>query len=135
MFDPAEPLDTDDDVLRFAEEVIGADGGRGRTAWVLLLDEDRRPLPAIIPIEGVPADPDPEDVARFAESMGEVLRACGGEAAVVVWERPGSGAIRMQEADWAAGLAASGLPLRAQLLATDEGVRLLDPAFEGIVAV
>lgn len=134
MFDRDLPIRSDDDVVHLAREVIAAEGGRGRTTWILLLDEDDRPLPVVLPIEGMPVDPDPEHIARFAESMGVVLETAGGAVAVVVWERSGTGDVRMQEADWAAGLAASGLPLRAQLLATDDGVRLLDPAFEQIVA-
>lgn len=134
MLDRDLTIRSDDDVLALARAVIAAEGGQGRTTWVLLLDDDDRPLTMVLPIAGMPVDPDPEDVARFAESMGVVLQAAGGAVAVVVWERSGTGDVRMQEADWAAGLAATDLPLRAQLLASDDGVRLLDPAFEQIVA-
>ncbi len=134
MLDDDLPIRSDDDVLRLVREVIGDDGVRGRTAWVLLLDADDRPMPTVIPVEGVPVDPDPDHVARFAEAVGAVLQAVGGSRAIIAWERDGGGAVRMQEADWAGALAATGLPLRAQLLATDDGVRLLDPDFERIVA-
>ena len=53
---------------------------------------------------------------------------------MLVWERHGSAEVRMQEADWIAGLAASGAPVRAQLLASDDGVHLVDPAFAALVA-
>lgn len=135
MSDPDLPLRSDDDLLRIVRELLDADGDGTRTTWVLLLDDDARPLPAVIPITGMPADPDPEDVLRFAETLRAIARAADARQLVVVWERPGPGAVRMQEADWAEALAAQDLPLRAQLLATDEGVRLLDPAFEAIVAV
>lgn len=58
----------------------------------------------------------------------------GAAAVVVVWERHGSAEVRMQEADWIAGLAASGAPIRAQLLASDDGVHLVDPALAALVA-
>lgn len=138
MFDRVMPIDTDDDVLRLVREVLELDGsadGGDRTTWLLMLDDTDRPLPQLIPIDGMPPDPDPEDVQRFAESAGMIAEACGAERLIVVWQRLGSGAIRMQEADWVVALAATHLPIRAQLLATEEGVRLLDPAFEGIVAI
>ena len=138
MFERILPIETDDDVLRLAREVIEADGGhRGdeRLTWVLLLDASARPLPVVIPIRDMPVDADPEDVQRFADALGGFFDGTEAEQAVVLWQRPGGGAIRMHEADWAAGLAAAAVPLRAQLLVTDDGIRLLDPAFEAIVAV
>lgn len=138
MTDPLIPVDTDDDVLRLVRDVLEADGtadGGERTTWLLLLDADDRPPPQAIPIGGMPPDPDPEDVERFAGAAGAIAAACGAERVVVVWQRPGGDAVRMQEADWAAALSATRLPIRAQVLATEDGVRLLDPAFEGIVAI
>jgi hypothetical protein len=39
----------------------------------------------------------------------------------------------MQEADWIAALSTSGAPVRAQLLATDAGAAVVDPAFATVV--
>ena len=103
-----------------------------RQTWLFPLD-DRHGSPAAVAIDDMPVDPDPEDVARFAELLRELVTQVGAEEVVVVWERPGGPDLRMQEADWVAALAGSGAPLRAQLLVSDDGVRLLDPAFEALV--
>jgi hypothetical protein len=86
-------------------------------------------------MDGVPADADPAHVATLAARLTELVEGVPGAACVVlVWERPGSADVRMQEADWIAGLAASDAPIRAQLLASDDGVHLVDPAFAALVA-
>lgn len=137
MFDRVLPIQSDHDLLRLAGEVIDADGPGGgeRLTWVLLLDDTERPLPMLMPVEGVPVDPDPHEIDRLATALDRLIEGTAAAEVVLIWQRPGDSAVRMHEADWAAGLAAAGLPIRAQLLATDDGVRLLDPAFEAIVAV
>jgi hypothetical protein len=115
MFDPLIPLRTDADLLEMARESVGS--AVRRQTWLFLLDDD------------------PEDIARFADTVSTVVRSVpGADAAVLVWERPGSPEVRMQEADWIAGLAASGAPIRLQLLASDEGVHVVDPDFAALVA-
>ena len=54
-----------------------------------------------------PRDADPADIATARDPAHGDRRGGAGRAAVVlVWERPGSADVRMQEADWIAGLAA-----------------------------
>jgi hypothetical protein len=132
MTEPFLPLPTDADLLAMARELVGA--ANQRQTWLFVLDHEQRCGEAII-LEGVPVDPDPVDVATLAVRLTELVEGLpDAESVVLVWERHGSAEVRMQEADWIAGLAASGAPVRAQLLASDDGVHLVDPAFAALVA-
>ncbi|MBW4041597.1 MAG: hypothetical protein HIU86_05645 [Acidobacteria bacterium] len=133
MFEPLLPLSTDADLLAMANELVGP--AIRRQTWMFVLDEDHRMSPVVAPIDGIPVDADPADVALLGSRLTEVVAGVDGAASVVlVWERPGTAEIRMQEADWIAGLVATGAPIRAQLLASDDGVHLVDPTFAALVA-
>lgn len=134
MFEPLSPLITDTDLVAMATDMVGP--ARRRQTWLFVLDDEHRALPVVIPIDGIPVDPDPQHIATLAERLTELVDGLPeAERLVLVWERPGSPAARMQEVDWMLGLARSGAPIRAQLLASDDGVRVVDPAFEAIVSV
>jgi hypothetical protein len=115
-------------------ETVGS--ANQRQTWLFVLAEDGRVSQAILPIiDGVPVDADPRHIAEFAGMVSQLVAHVGAESVVVVWERPGSASVRMQEADWIAGLADSGAPIRAQAIASDDGVHLIDPAFAALTAV
>lgn len=133
MFESLVPLTTDADLVAAMDHLVGV--AIRRQTWVFLIDDDRRSIPLAVPMDGVPADPDPADVDTLASRVRLLVDAVPEAAeAVVVWERPGGPALHMQEADWIAALAATDAPIRAQLLSSDDGVRLLDPDFDAIVA-
>ncbi|MFD1720622.1 hypothetical protein [Amnibacterium endophyticum] len=124
------PWDTDRAVLDAAGTLL--ESALRRQTWLFPLDDEHRALAAVA-IDEMPVDPDPEDVARLSRMLGQLVDETGATAVVVAWERPGGAELRMQEADWVAALASTDAPVRAQLLVHDEGVRLLDPAFEALV--
>jgi hypothetical protein len=133
MFEPLLPLSTDADLVAMATELIGP--ALRRQTWLFVLDDEQRLSPVVGPMEGVPVDADPAHVALLATRLTELVEGVPGAASVVlVWERTGTADVRMQEADWIAGLAATDAPIRAQLLASDDGVQLVDPAFAALVA-
>jgi hypothetical protein len=133
MFEPLLPLSTDADLLAMATEFVGP--ALRRQVWMITLDDEQRLGPLVSQIDDVPVDADPIDVARLADTFRFVVREVPGAASVVlVWERPGSPDVRMQEADWIAGLAATDAPIRAQLISSDDGVHLVDPVFAALVA-
>ena len=133
MFEPLLPLSTDADLLAMANELVGP--AVRRQTWMFVLDEDDRLSPVVAPIDGIPVDADPADIALLGSRLAEVVEGVDGAASVVlVWERPGTADVRMQEADWIAGLAATCAPIRAQLLSSDDGVQLVDPVFAAVVA-
>jgi hypothetical protein len=132
MFEPLLPLTTDADLVAMANDLVGS--AIRRQTWLFVVDDEQR-LGPCVQLDGVPADADPLHVATLAARLGELIDGLpGAESVVLVWERPGSADVRMQEADWIAGLAATDAPIRAQLLASDHGVHLVDPAFAAVVA-
>ena len=133
MFDPLLPLTTDADLVAMATDLVGT--AIRRQTWLLLLDDEQRLAPVVVPMDGVPVDADPRHIATLAARLAELVESVPEAASIVlVWERPGGADVRMQEADWIAGLAASPAPIRAQLVASDDGVHLVDPAFAALVA-
>jgi hypothetical protein len=133
MFEPLIPMPTDADLLAMANDLVGP--ALRRRLWMLTLDGDQRPGPFVSQIDDVPVDADPASIAQLAETLRFIGREVEGvESFLLVWERPGSADVRMQEADWMAGLAATDAPIRAQLVASDDGVHLVDPAFAALVA-
>lgn len=127
-----DPLDTDTALVACLTDLLR--GAIRRQCWILPLDDNRRPTAGVVVLEEVPVDPDPDEVGHLASFVRRILEETASASAVLVWERPGGPQLQMLEADWAVAVAASGLPLRAQLVLHDDGVRLLDPAFEALVA-
>ena len=133
MFEPLLPMSTDADLLAMATELVGT--ALRRQVWMFTLDDEQRLGPLVSRIDDVPVDPDPQHIARLAETFRCIAKEVEGASSVVlVWERPGPPEVRMQEADWIAGLAATDAPIRAQLVSSDDGVHVVDPAFAALVA-
>lgn len=133
MFDDLVPLTTDSDLVAMVDALVQE--AIRRQTWVFLLDDEQRALPIAIPMDGVPADPAPAHVAKLADRIRQLIEHVPDAAsAVLVWERPGGPDLHMLEADWMSALAAAGAPVRAQLLMSDEGARLVDAEFEAITA-
>lgn len=134
MFEPLLPMSTDADLLAMANDLVGP--ALRRQLWMFTLDDDERLGPLVSQIDDVPVDADPAHVERLAETFRFIVREVEQASSVLlVWERPGSADVRMQEADWIAGLAATDAPIRAQMVASDDGVHLVDPAFAVLVAI
>jgi hypothetical protein len=132
MFEPLLPLTTDRDVVAMANDLVGT--AIRRQTWLFVLDDEQR-LGPCVQLDGVPADADPLHVATLAARLTELIDGIPeAESVVLVWERTGSPDVLMQEADWIAGLAATDAPIRAQLIASDAGCHLIDPAFAALVA-
>lgn len=133
MFEPLLPLSTDADLVAMATDLVGE--AIRRQTWIFVLDDEQRLSPVVVPMDGIPTDADPQHIETLAARLTDLVRMVDGAASIVlVWERTGSGDVLMQEADWFAGLAATDAPIRAQLLASDDGIRLIDPAFAALVA-
>lgn len=111
-----------------------------RELWVFLLDEARKPLPIIVPIEQLPDDllryvETPAGVVQFpchvARLFAEVADDLGAAAAIIVWERLGDDALSQSEIDGIVALDAAfahvGLPISTQVLCHSGGLRLITP--------
>lgn len=132
-------LDHDDD-LRDALEILLQEAIR-RQLWLLFID-DRGCLGApLMPMDDYPQDPseivDVDDLGEVSQAellmhrIGMLVNATGNSSAVLAWERRGTTAVRAEDRLWARAMAAAAaalaVPLRAQFIVHDAGVRQLHP--------
>lgn len=123
------PLITDSDIeIRLWNQLTSALQHR---FWIVLLDECHRQLPTLIPVDGIPPAPDPEDGARLAPMLDWLVDVHAAASVIIVLERPGPSGAETADIDWvrclrrAAGLAE--VPVRGALLLHDDGIRWLAP--------
>jgi len=132
-------LDRDRDLHELLEYLL--DSACRRQLWTLFIDHRGCLGDPVLPMADYPADP-----GRLVEVEGhgaltnasllaaaiEQQRSLSGNAAVVlVWERPGDEAMTRADRAWAValgrGAAQAGVPLRAQFLLHDGGLKRLRP--------
>lgn len=118
---PKEPLRTDADLRRWARFISGGLNPLRRTLWVMFLDRDDKPVPTVLPIDGIPDLPD-EEASRMAHNLSKIGQDMApGGAVVLMLERPG--VMRRAAADdaWHSmlrrELTAAGMRVRAMFLA------------------
>ncbi|SDT37417.1 hypothetical protein SAMN04488543_4019 [Friedmanniella luteola] len=90
------------DLVRFWTALMG-DGGIGRrTLWLVFLDEDGRPAPAVVPVDDIPLDPRPADVDSFRLFFDHLD---GYGTPVLLLSRPGPSAVQDHDRRWGRALA------------------------------
>jgi hypothetical protein len=77
---------TDEELVPFLQSVL--EGSFRRQVWVMMLDNEARPLPVLIPMD-VEAEPDPDNMVGFADFFSCTALAAGEPTLVVTFERPG----------------------------------------------
>ncbi|WP_460519815.1 hypothetical protein [Humibacter antri] len=132
-------LDRDDDLGSFLEFLLLR--ANRRQMWLLFLDDRRRLGDPIMPMDDYPENPDglvsTDDLgelphARLLMHRAEMCRELTNNAAIVlVWERLGPCPIDENTRAWASAMAEAardiGVPLRAQFLLHDGGIRQVHP--------
>lgn len=113
---PAHPLSAPDDVLHVMLGLVGPERAGLPALWIALLDAERRMLPVVLPLVGVPLQPHPGDVRQVVLAVADVLEhdAPGGSV-VVALVRAAGGDRGAFERAWEAALRAA---------ADDRGVTL-----------
>jgi len=129
-FDPADPLHTDQDVLRRLGCLLDLDSRRQRSVWLLFLSRDGVQLPVVVPIDDVPERPDLLVVGNLCGVVADVLAdAAPGGSAVVTLTRPGSETVDDTDRYWFralyGGAREHGASIRMVCLATQAGIRQL----------
>lgn len=132
-------LHTDDDLRDLLTMLL--ERANRRQFWTLFIDDLGRLGDPIMPMADHPDDP---FATTAADDLGEVTHArllmhrigmlreiTGNAATVLVWERLGGEALRDDDRRWARAMAAQarelGVPLRAQFVLHDRGLRQLYP--------
>lgn len=128
--DLTAPLSTDQDVLRRVDQLIDHPSRRIRSLWLLFVSSDGVQLPAVVPIDGVPEQPEPQLVGNVCFVIADVLahQAPGGSA-IVVLTRPGSETVDDTDRYWFRTIYSAarerGATIRMLCLATQTSVRQL----------
>lgn len=141
--DLSAPIRTDDDlVAHVAGLLIEAYAPRG---WLLTFDAHGRPKRELFQLDDMPADPrrriavegvgEATCAELFAVEIAAMCDASDADEVVMVWERPGEGALSETDVAWIRGIDEGArrvsIPLRAQVLLTSRGARLVRPTTEG----
>lgn len=117
------PLSTDALIQERAAALIGR--AIRRQLWVMFLDEDDVQLPVLMPIEGLPAEPEAGD--SLAKALRVVVDGVAAHSVILVLERYGGEALTASDRAWAKALhdaaAATEVRLRGILLSHRGGVR------------
>ncbi|NYF13917.1 hypothetical protein HDC34_002211 [Pseudoclavibacter sp. JAI123] len=125
-----DPITTDEDVLRHVTALVGQ--AYRRQLWLMFLDADDHALPVLMPIEAYPQRPTHPQLERIASVISLMIDELQAASVMLTWERPGPGDSTSDERLWAAALGivceVREVSVRAQLLASREGVRLFEKA-------
>lgn len=129
------PLLTDHDITDRVAALIGR--ACRPQLWLLFLDERSVMLPTLMPNGELPSPLSTEVAAGLAAMLRQAIEGTPIESVILVWERPGgpltSEADRQSATALAWACADQGVPVRAQLISHDFGVRGLGPEeFSGL---
>jgi hypothetical protein len=128
--DVPAPLSTDEEILARIGLILDADARQQRSLVVQFLDAQDRELPVVVPVDGIPRQPDGPTVTNLCWIISQVLdeHAPGGSV-VLTLTRPGSDEIGSEDRGWrdaiASAAADEGASIRLMCLGTRDGVRVL----------
>jgi len=126
------PLVTDEDVLARVAKLVGT-AITDRQLWLMLVDGDGRQTPVVVPISGMPRNPDARGLAGLSRVLSglraELATDRGPGAVIFTRERRGSEEACPLDRAWAAALAKvcrkADVGLRGVYLSTPGGVQRL----------
>ncbi|MBO3093449.1 hypothetical protein [Cellulomonas dongxiuzhuiae] len=83
---PVHPLRDVDDILDVMLSLVGPERAGPPALWLVLLDAAGMMLPAVLPLVGIPLQPDTAQVRQVVVALGDILAhdAPGGAIAVAV---------------------------------------------------
>ena len=123
-------LSTDEEILARVELILDSDARQLRSLVVQFLDDADMELPVVVPVDGIPRQPDGPTVTNLCWIITQVLgeHAPGGSA-VLTLTRPGSDEIDPDDLRWYDAIteaaAVEGARIRLVCLGTRDGVRAL----------
>ena len=102
---PERIIRTDLDLFDLWTELMGPHGFDRSSLWMVFLDEDRRMLPTVVPIEDRPLEPD-EPMIRNLRAIVDGLAETGVRSVALLLTRPGPGVMTERDRRWARALTA-----------------------------
>ncbi|WP_157508803.1 hypothetical protein [Luteipulveratus halotolerans] len=121
---------THDDLLTTWRELMGEEGFAYRSLWLIFLDEHGRPAPVIVPVDGVPPEPDDEELAGIVGFVDRLRRELDVWSVPMLLARPGTSAMTDADRRWAVALTRAFADLQPQWplhLATEGRVQVFSP--------
>jgi hypothetical protein len=121
---------TDADLLDLWRAMMGPGGFGTRSLWHVFLDDDGRMSPVVLPIDDLPAEPDPALLATLGTVLRDLVADQGLATVAVLLSRPGPDAVLPPDRRWACAIgdAYDGLPFTWPIhLATRGSVRVFAP--------
>jgi hypothetical protein len=98
---PDAPLRTPSEALAAMLALVGPERDGPPALWCLLLDAERRPVPLVLPLEGLPPRPLPQECDRVAYALRRVLDEEVPDGGVVLaYVRAEGGDAGRYERDW-----------------------------------
>jgi hypothetical protein len=124
------PLVSDEDVLERVAKLVGT-AISDRQLWLMLVDGDGRQTPVVVPISGMPRNPDARGLTGLTRVLSglraELATDRGPGAVILTRERRGSDEVSPLDRAWATALAdtcrTAGVVLRGVFLSTPGGVQ------------
>jgi len=129
----ATPVRTDADVLARVALIIDDEARRLRALWLFFLDHDGLQNEVVVPIDCIPARPDPQIAGTVFHVVSRLLSGTDAPdgTAIITLSRPGIADLGDADRHWLSalqeGAATYNAPIRMLCLATPGGVRELGP--------
>jgi hypothetical protein len=129
----ATPVRTDADVLARVALIIDDEARRLRALWLFFLDLHSLQNEVVVPIDCIPARPDPQIAGTVCHVVSRLLSGTHEPdgTAIITLSRPGIADLGDADRHWLSalqeGAATYNAPIRMLCLATPGGVRELGP--------
>lgn len=88
------------------ETMMGRSDFAVASVWLLFLDAADRVLPVVVPIDGIPPEPDPAFIRGLAGIVAGLVESGDTASVAVLLSRPGPGAMTDADRRWARALRA-----------------------------
>ena len=124
----AAPVTTIAEARERVADLLGP--AHSRALWFMMLDRYGSQLPVVVPIDGIPLYPEPEQLGSMASKFCSFVHEHGPDGSVILTlERPGPAALTAPDQAWGAALqtAFGGVTrVMAMFLVYDDGIAVLE---------
>jgi hypothetical protein len=94
------------DLFAFWQGLMGPGGFGVARIWLAFLDEEHRVQPLIVPIDGIPAEPDRPFLRGLTRVVADLVDTGDASSAAMLISRPGPSAMASSDRRWARALRA-----------------------------
>ncbi|HEU5268213.1 MAG TPA: hypothetical protein VFU35_16000 [Jatrophihabitans sp.] len=103
---PGTVVRTAADLTALWESLMGPGGFGVTSVWLVFLDAENRVLPAIVPIDDLPTEPDRDFLHSLLRIVADLIDSGSTSSVAMLLSRPGPAAISGPDRRWARALRA-----------------------------